>query len=133
MLDIIIINILGDAPPRGFCGKVGQKFGYKTCTAIRAYDKAGPQAPDLFEKINEKCMKYNVLQTDNFQDAMVTGFTEIAKDRGGEERFQVYDMKNNLNFSEVSNSIIDSIKHQLKKTNEYLNNPNAPRNRCIAV
>ena len=78
-------------------------------------------------------MKYNVLQTDNFQDAMVTGFTEIAKDRGGEERFQVYDMKNNLNFSEVSNSIIDSIKHQLKKTNEYLNNPNYPRNRCIAV
>lgn len=133
MFGIIPINFLGDAPPRGFCGNVGQKFGYKTCTAIRPYDTAGPQAPDLFQKINDNCMKYNVLQTDNFQDAMVTGFTEIAEEHGGKERFQAYDMKNNLNFAEVSASIIDSIRHQLKKTNEYLNNPNAPRNRCIEI
>ena len=100
---------------------------------MQSYDKAGPQAPDLFKKINEKCMKYNVLQRDSFQDAMVTGFSEIAAKNGGEERFQVYDMKNNLNFAEVSASIINSIKRQLKKTNEYLSNPNAPRNRCIVV
>ena len=78
-------------------------------------------------------MKYNVLQRDNFQDVMVSEFTKIAANNGGEERFQVYDMKKNLNFAEVSASIINSIKHQLKKTNEYLNNPNAPRNRCIVV
>ena len=107
--------------------------GYKTCTALKDVDRTGPQATDLFESIDENCMRYNVLQIDDFQDDMVGKFTEIAARFGGVRRFRVYDMKSELNFDEVSTSIIDSIKTQLKKTNEYLNNPEGPKDRCIAT
>jgi len=124
---------IGDAPPRGFCGRIGQVYeGYKRCTAVRAEDRSGPQAPDLFEKIDDNCMTYNVLQTHDFMDDMVAKFTTIAKPHDGAKRFKVYDMKaGGLNFGDVSSSIIKSIKDQLKVTNDYLNNPNAPRDRCI--
>ena len=121
-----MIDILGDAPPRGFCK------GFRWCTPINDLDKAGPQLDNIFKNIDKKCMKYNVLQISNKQDVMVKGFTAIAKNYGGNQRFQVYDMKNSLNFDEVTNSIIESIKAQLKKTNDYLNNPDGKKDRCIA-
>ena len=94
----------------------------------------GPQAPDLFERINDNCIKYNVLQISEFQDAMVAGFTAIAANFGGDERFKAYDMKGgNVNFDEVSDSIIESIRAQLKKTNDYLNNPGEEKDRCISI
>ena len=77
-------------------------------------------------------MTYNVLQTHDFMDDMVAKFTTIAKPHDGAKRFKVYDMKaSGLDFGGVSSSIIKSIKDQLKVTNDYLNNPNAPRDRCI--
>ena len=91
------------------------------CTPRNANDKAGPQAADLFKSIDEKCMKYNVLQISDKQDFMVRSFARIAKNFGEDKRFQVYDMKRSLNFNEVTNSIIASITVQVKKTNDYLN------------
>ena len=123
-----MINILGDAPPRGFCDV---KLSW--CSPINANDKAGPQAYDLFKSIDDKCMKYNVLQSDDKQDVMVKGFAEIAKKFGGDTRFQVYDMKKSLNFDEVTKSIIASINAQLTKTNDYLNSRSGKKDRCIAV
>jgi len=128
---------IGDAPPRGFCGRVGQTYdglAYKRCTAVNRFDLAGPQAPDLFESIDDNCMIYNVLQTDAFQDDMVAKFTTIAQPHNGAKRFKVYDMKSGgLNFGEVSAAVIESIRAQLDITNRYLNTPNAPRDRCIKV
>ena len=132
----------GDAPPRGYCGDVGQKWACrigpsgvrvcKTCTEIKDKDLLGPQAPDLFESIDVNCMKYNVLQISEFQDPMVEGFTAIAADYGGDERFQAYDMKSgDVNFDEVSDSIIASIHAQLQKTNDFLNNPLQEKSRCL--
>lgn len=133
----VLIVVTGDAPPRGFCGRVGQIYDgnrFKRCTAVNRFDLAGPQAPDLFESIDGNCMIYNVLQTDGFQDDMVAKFTQIAAPHDGDKRFKVYDMKaGGLNFGDVSSSIITSIRAQLNVTNTYLNNPNAPRDRCIKV
>jgi hypothetical protein len=79
-------------------------------------------------------MIYNVLQTDGFQDDMVAKFAQIAAPHDGAKRFKVYDMKaRGLNFGDVSSSIITSTRAQLNVTNTYLNNPNAPRDRCIKV
>ena len=75
-------------------------------------------------------MKYNILQISDKQDDMVEGFKKIAP---GEKVIHVYDMKTSLDFDTVTDSIIQSIRAQLEKTNEYLNNPHGPKDRCIAI
>ena len=97
-------------------------------------DIAGPQAPDLFAQIDDKCLKYNVMQINRRQDYMVQQFEMIAKPYDGDERFHVYDMTDGkLNFGTVSDSILESIDAQLKATNDYLNNPGSKPNRCIEL
>ena len=122
------MDILGDAPPRGFCDTT-----LPWCSPINDDDKKGPQTANIFKSIDDKCMKYNVLQISDKQDVMVTGFAGIAKKFGGNKRFQVYNMKTSLNFDAVTNSIIASIRAQLKKTNDYLSNPKGKKDRCIKV
>ena len=115
----------GDWPPRGFCNPL------RSCSP-NANDVSGPQAKELFRDIDDKCLKYNVMQISSHQDYMVQQFRMIAAPFNGHERFHVYDMKAGfLNFETVGDSILESIEDQLKATNEYLNNPGSEPNRCI--
>jgi len=117
----------GDWPPRGFCNPGG------SCT-LTSNDTAGPQAPELFRQINENCLKYNVMQISSEQNYMVQQFEKIAAPYEGDERFHVYDMTDgSLDFDTVSDSILESIRNQLKATNDYLNNPGSVPNRCIKL
>ena len=137
---MLFVDNVGDAPPRGFCGGAGKKwdtkYGIRTCPTIIPNDLTGPQAPALFKRIQDNCLIYNVLQISSFQDAMVEGFNNTARNFGGKERFRVYDMKqqrSNIDFGGVEQSIIQSIKDLVEKTNSYLNNPAGPRDACIQI
>jgi len=118
----------GDSPPRGFCDTTSGN-----CDP-NSDDIAGPQAPELFMQIKKKCLKYNVMQISSRQDYMVQQFETIAAPFEGDERFHVYDMTDgSLDFDTVGDSILESIREQLKATDDYLNNPGSVPNRCIKL
>ena len=98
-------------------------------------DESGPQLDTIFQRIDQDCLKYNVLQIDTMQDKMVQEFMDVAQNVNASERFHVYDqtnLKNSLNFAEVTSSIIDSISAQVKKTNDYLNSEDKDKkDRCV--
>lgn len=118
---------IGDHPPRGFCNPPAK-------CPTNAKDIPGHQVPLLFKKIEEKCLKCNIMQIKPTTTYMVQEFKAIAAQFDGNERFHVYDMKDGvLDFDTVGDSILECIENQLNTTNEYLNNPSSKPNRCIEL
>ena len=118
---------IGDHPPRGYCNPPAK------CPP-KADDIAVDKVPYLFDAINEKCLKLNVMKIRPSLTYMVQQFQALASVLKMSQRFHVYDMNNGeLDFDTVGDSILDCIEIQLNTTNEYLNNPSSKPNRCIEL
>ena len=122
MKKYIILNtvvFLGDTPPRGMCSKTL----WRRCKPKIAEDDTGPQATDLFKKMNDECMHYNILQVSGSHKVgmMIETFETIQQDIGAHKALKVYDMQYGINFDTVIKEIVGAIREQLKKTDDYIN------------
>ena len=83
--------ISGVSPLRGFCN---------TDCPEDATEYASSVLQELFQKINDGCLKYNIIQIDDTQDLMVQEIKDIDLPFNGSQTFYAHDMKNNgLDFS----------------------------------
>jgi len=101
------------SPPRGFCN--GDCPG-------DANDFVGPDVDSLFRKMRGECLKYNIIETNQNQDIMIKKFENVAQNIDGPDMFHVHNMKEKeINFSEITSSVVLSIKRKLESLNLYFN------------
>ena len=119
------VFISGDAPPRGFCNE-----SHEWCTSQIEHDISGPQADEVLQKFHERCITYNLLKLSKKQDVMVKKFKQM----GFKNIFKVHPMTKSLNFDAVANTIIESVKLQLRNTNWHIKyNTNGESGPCSVI
>ena len=93
---------------------------WRRCKPKIAEDDTGPQATDLFKKMNDECMHYNILQVSGRHKVgmMIETFETIQQDIGAHKALKVYDMQYGINFDTVIKEIVGAIREQLKKTDK---------------
>jgi len=68
------------------------------------------------------CIKYNVIQTQPNQDIMIKEFRNLAHNLNETDMFHVHNMKKeDINFSEITSSVVSCINKQLELLNLYFN------------
>ena len=110
------------------------------CKPKIALDNTGPQATDLFSKMNDECMHYSILQISGIHKVgrMIEIFKRIQQDIGAHKALKVYDMQYGIDFETVIAEIVGAIRDQLKKTDDYINskkstglNRSYPVDKCV--
>ena len=76
------------------------------CRKKNNLDKEGPKAEDLLHKMKDNGIMYNILM---INDKLVT-MGEIFKNMYGGEMIKTFEMKDGLNFSTITNSVVDQIQ-----------------------
>jgi len=120
---------IGVSPLRGFCN---------TDCPEDATEYAGSVLQELFQKISDGCLKYNIIQIDDTQDLMVKEIKDIDLPFNGSQTFHAHNMKDNgLEFSGVTSSVISSISKKLDLLESYFDgnsNQNVEiHDRCLNV